>query len=71
MDKPTVKDLSEMIIKIALRRAEQTNHYTQEKGRWVYAAGYLAGWLARIALTDFALRKSIVQAAQQTDSKLR
>ena len=58
-----IQELAMRIITLALTRqpkySEQNQIYTKEKGRWVLAVGFLAGWLARIALNDITVRQQL------------
>ena len=46
---------------IALMLKKVPPRYNTATGRWVWIAGFLAGWLARIALSDRMVRRDLEQ----------
>ena len=60
-----IRELSDRIVTMALNRVPR--RYTQTHGRWVWATGFLAAWLARIILSDITVRHELQAWEQDTE----
>lgn len=70
MSKPKQKrihEISHQIIRMSLDRVP--NRYTDNYGRWVWVAGFLAGWLARIVISDITVRQQLQDYIRDNQSQ--
>lgn len=64
-----IRELSNEIIQLVLARVPK--RYTTGYGRWVWATGFLASWIARIAVNDITVRQQIKEYQWDNERKQR